>query len=306
MNDFNNFFIVLTIILTALVLITSFAAAEEPNFENKDLLITAEELNLMLEEEKENLKIIDVRSSAKYLLGHLPRAVNMWGDDFSDPEAWVDGLIAKPGAFAAAAQEKGINNNSEIVVYDENSSLWAARLWWVFKVYDHQNIRILEGGYDAWKRKDYETKIFPYKTKKGNFIVRDVNNDWIVNSDTIAENINNKDFIILDTRSEAEFMGKETNSAAPRKGRIPNSIHIEWTEALNDDYSFKSATEIAEIYEAKGVVKDKAVISPLSHTGVKAAHTFFVLRLLGYDNLKLYDESWVGWSNRSDLPIEKN
>jgi len=306
MNTFDNFFIVLTIILTALILLTSFTAAAERNFENKDLLITAEELNLMLEGEKENLKIIDVRSSTKYLLGHLPRAVNMWGDDFSDPEAWVEGLIAKPAAFAAAAQEKGVNNNSEIIVYAENSSPWAARLWWVFKVYDHQNIRLLEGGYDNWKHKGYETKIFPYKSNKGNFIVSDVNNDWIVNSDTIAENINNKDFIVLDTRSEAEFRGEKTNSAAPRKGRIPNAIHIEWTEVLNDDYSFKSAVEIAEIYESKGVSKDKEIIAPFSHSGVRAAHTFFVLRLLGYDNLKLYDESWVGWSNRTDLPLEKN
>ncbi|CCU80144.1 Thiosulfate sulfurtransferase, rhodanese [Halanaerobium saccharolyticum subsp. saccharolyticum DSM 6643] len=306
MNNFTNFFIILSIILSTLILITSFATAEERNFESSEFLISAEELNQMIEEEKENLKILDVRNSTKYLLGHLPRAVNMWDDDFTDPDGWVKGLIAKPGAFAAAAQEKGINKNSQIIVYDNNSNLWAARLWWVFKVYDHQNIKILEGGYDAWKNKGYETKILPHKNKKGNFIVSDVNNNWIVNSDTIAENLNNKDFVILDTRSEAEFMGEETNSAAPRKGRIPNAIHINWTEVLNDDYSFKSAAKIAEIYEANGITREKEVVALISHTGVRAAHTFFALKLLGYENLKLYDEAWVGWSNRSDLPLEKN
>ncbi len=305
MNNSNNFLIVLTIILSILILIAPFTAAADPNFENKEFLISAEELNQMIKAEKENLKIIDVRNSAKYLLGHLPGAVNMWNNDFSDPEGWVDGLIAKPGAFAAVAQEKGINNNSEIVVYDDNSSLWAARLWWIFKVYDHQNIKILEGGYDAWKNKDYKTKMLPYKSKKGNFIVSDVKNDWLINSDTIAENLNNESFVVLDTRSEAEFTGQETNSTAPRKGRIPNSIHIEWTEVLNDDYSFKSAAEITEFYDLKGITKEKEVIVLISHTGVKAAHTFFVLKLLGYKNLKLYDESWVAWSNRSDLPLEK-
>ena len=306
MNNFTNFFIILSIILSTLILITSFATAEERNFESSEFLISAEELNQMIEEEKENLKILDVRNSTKYLLGHLPRAVNMWDDDFTDPDGWVKGLIAKPGAFAAVAQEKGVNKNSQIIVYDNNSNLWAARLWWVFKVYDHQNIKILEGGYDAWKNKGYETKILPHKNKKGNFIVSDVNNNWIVNSDTIAENLNNKDFVILDTRSEAEFMGEETNSAAPRKGRIPNAIHINWTEVLNDDYSFKSAAKIAEIYEANGITREKEVVALISHTGVRAAHTFFALKLLGYENLKLYDESWVGWSNRSDLPLEKN
>jgi len=306
MNNFTNFFIILSIILSTLILITSFTAAEERNFENSEFLISAEELNQMIKEKKEKLKIIDVRNSTKYLLGHLPGSVNMWGNDFSNPEGWVEGLIAKPGAFAAAAQEKGINNNSKVVVYDDNNNLWAARLWWIFKVYDHQNIKILEGGYDAWKNNDYKTKILPYKNKKGNFIVSDVNNDWIVNSDTIAENLNNKDFVILDTRSEAEFIGKETNSAAPRKGKIPNSVHIEWTKTIDDDYSFKSAAKIAEIHEAKGITKEKEVIALVSHTGVRAAHTFFALKLLGYENLKLYDESWVGWSNRSDLPIEQN
>ena len=306
MNNFTNFFIILSIILSTLILITACTAAEERNFENREFLISAEELNQLIKEEKENLKILDVRKSTKYLLGHLPHAVNMWDDDFTDPDGWVKGLIAKPGAFAAVAQEKGVNKNSQIIVYDNNSNLWAARLWWVFKVYDHQNIKILEGGYDAWKNKGYQTKILPHKNKKGNFIVSDVNNDWIVNSDTIAENLNNKGFVILDTRSEAEFMGEETNSAAPRKGRIPNAIHINWTEVLNDDYSFKSAAKIAEIYEAKGITKEKEVIALISHTGSRAAHTFFALKLLGYENLKLYDEAWVGWSNRSDLPVEQN
>lgn len=306
MNSINKFYLILIFVLTAFMLLTSFAAAEEHNFENSDYLISAENLNQLIKTNKENLKIIDVRSSAKYLLGHLPNSVHMWGDDFSNPEGWVEGLIAKPGAFTAAAQEKGINNNSQIIVYDDHNSVWAARLWWVFKVYDHQNIKVLEGGYDAWKNNDFETKILPFRTKKGDFIVSDVNNDWIVNSDTIAENINNENFIVVDTRTEAEFTGEETNSAAPRKGRIPNSIHIEWTKVLNDDYSFKSAEEIAEIYEAQGVTKEKEVIALLSHTGVRAAHSFFVLKLLGYENIKLYDESWVGWSSRSDLPLEKN
>ncbi|MFP4021743.1 MAG: sulfurtransferase [Halanaerobium sp.] len=294
------------IILITLLIITAFNAAAAEEFENPELLISAEELNQKLEAEEDNLKIIDVRNSAKYLLGHIPGSVNMWGNDFSNPEGWIDGLIAEPKAFSDIAQEKGINNDSEIVVYDDSDSIWAARLWWIFRVYDHQDIKVLEGGFDAWKEKDFETKMLPFNPEKGDFEVEDVNNDWIVNTDTIAENLEDDDFIVLDTRTEAEYLGEETNSGAPRSGRIPNSVHIEWNQVLDEDNNFKSASEIEEIYESKGINKNKEVIAPLCHTGVRAAHTFFTLKLLGYDNIKLYDESWVGWSSRSDLPVEKN
>ncbi|MFP4198291.1 MAG: sulfurtransferase [Halanaerobium sp.] len=306
-------FILILIITLSISFSFSIMAAAERDYENPDLLISAEELNEKMEDESEdetenkneNLKIIDVRNSAKYLMGHLPQAVNMWGDDLSNPEGWVDGLIAEPEAFSAVAQAKGINNDSQIIVYDDHNSIWAARLWWIFRVYGHQDVKILEGGYSAWKEEDFETKILPHNPEEGNFVVEDVNNDWIVNSDTIAENLDNEDFIVLDTRSEAEYLGEETNSGAARKGRIPNSIHLEWDQVLNDDYSFKSAAEIEEIYKKRGITKDKELIAPMCHTGVRAAHTFFTLKLMGYDNLKLYDESWVGWSNRSDLPVER-
>ncbi|MFW6273304.1 MAG: sulfurtransferase, partial [Halanaerobium sp.] len=231
------------IILITLLIITAFNAAAAEEFENPELLISAEELNQKLEAEEDNLKIIDVRNSAKYLLGHIPGSVNMWGNDFSNPEGWIDGLIAEPKAFSDIAQEKGINNDSEIVVYDDSDSIWAARLWWIFRVYDHQDIKVLEGGFDAWKEKDFETKMLPFNPEKGDFEVEDVNNDWIVNTDTIAENLEDDDFIVLDTRTEAEYLGEETNSGAPRRGRIPNSVHIEWNQVLDEDNNFKSASE---------------------------------------------------------------
>jgi thiosulfate/3-mercaptopyruvate sulfurtransferase len=298
------------LILNSIIIISIFfsftaLAVSERGFENPELLISAAELNEKLENENNRLKIIDVRNSARYLLGHLPEAVSMWSDDFSNPEGWVEGLIAEPEAFSAAAQEKGINNDSEIIVYDENSGIWAARLWWIFRVYGHQNVKILEGGYDNWKAEDFETKMLPNYPEEGNFVVKDVKNEWIVNSDTIAENLDNENFVVLDTRTEAEYLGEETNSGAPRKGRIPNSIHLEWDSVLNEDYTFKSAAELKKLFEENGITKDKEVIAPMCHTGVRAAHSFFALKLIGYENLKLYDESWVGWSSRSDLPVEK-
>lgn len=305
MNNYYKFNLFL-IILISFLLLSSLVAGAQEDFSEPELLISAAELNEKLENENGDLKIIDVRNSAKYLLGHLPDAVHMWGDNLSAVQGWVPELIPEANIFSSITQEKGINNDSEIIIYGDHKSPWPARLWFIFKVYDHQNVRILNGGYQAWKNEDYETKMLPYNPDQGNFEVRDVNNEWLINSDTIAENLDNENFLVLDTRSEAEYLGEETNTAAPRKGRIPGSIHLEWSAVLDEEGNYKSPAEISELYQQVGISKEKEVIAVLSHNGVQAAHTFFTLHLLGYENLKLYDEAWVGWSSRSDLPVEIN
>lgn len=303
-------FLAITIIFITIFFSFTLNTAAQSNFKNSELLISAAELNEKLENERKDeskkMKIIDVRRSAKYLLGHLPDAVHMWGDDLSAVQGWVPELIPEVNDFSSIVQEKGINNGSEIIIYGDHDSPWPARLWFIFRVYDQQNVRILNGGYQAWKDEDFETEMLPYNPDPGDFEVRDVNNEWLINSDTIAENLDNENFLILDTRSKAEYSGEETDSAAPRKGRIPGSIHLEWSAVLNEDGNYKFPAEISELYQQAGVSKGKEVIAVLSHNGVRAAHSFFTLKLLGYDNLKLYDEAWVGWSSRSDLPVEKN
>jgi len=295
---------IILIIITALIIFSSLSSASD--LARTEFLISAVELNEMQETEAEKIKIIDVRSSGKYLLGHLPDAVHMWGDDLRAVQSWVPELIPKAAVFSSIAQEKGINNNSKLIIYGEQDSPWPARLWFIFNLYAHPEVRILDGGYQAWKNKDYETEILPYNSGEGDFEVRDVNNEWLINSDTIAENLDNEDFLVLDLRSEAEYSGEETGSGAPRRGRIPGSIHLEWSAVLDEQGNFRPTAVISELYQQAGVTKDKETIALLSHKGIYAAHSFFTLKLLGYDNIKLYDEAWVGWSSRSDLPVEMN
>jgi thiosulfate/3-mercaptopyruvate sulfurtransferase len=290
------------ILMIIIVVFASLAAGAE--FARPELLISAAELNEILENESEEIKIIDVRNSGKYLLGHLPEAAHMWGDDLSAVQGWVPELIPEAADFSSIAREKGIDSDSKIIIYGDQDSPWPARLWFIFRLYQHQDVRLLKGGYQAWKNEDYETKILPFNPEEGNFEVRDVKNEWLITSDTIAENLDNDNFLVLDVRSEAEYLGEETNSAAPRKGRIPGSIHLEWSAVLDEDGNYKPAAEITELYQELGVSKDKEAIVLISHNGVRAAHSFFTLRLLGYENIKLYDEAWVGWSSRSDLPVE--
>lgn len=290
--------------LLFILLSFSCSAAAQSNFDKSELFISAEELKQKLESNV-NLKIIDVRSSAQYLLGHLPEAVHMWGADLSAQEGWVAELIPEAKIFSLRAQEKGINNDSEIIIYSDADSPWAARLAFIFKYYNHQNVKILNGGYQAWKEKEFESNMLPFKPEEGDFWVEDVNNDWLLSSDTIAENLDNDDFIILDLRSSEEYSGAIKKTGAYRKGRIPGSINLEWSELFNAENKLKSREELQKIFEEKNIPKDKnKTVVLLSHEGIEASHTYFILKTLGYQNLKLYDEAWLGWSHRSDLPVK--
>lgn len=290
--------------LLFILLSFSWSAAAQSDFTKSELFISAEQLKQKLESNK-NMKIIDVRSSAQYLLGHLPGAVHMWGADLSAQEGWVPELIPEAKIFSLRAQEKGINNDSEVIIYSDADSPWAARLAFIFKYYNHQNVKILNGGYQAWKENDFESNMLPFKAEEGDFWVEDVNNDWLLSSDTIAENLDNDNFIILDLRSSEEYSGVLKKTGAYRKGRIPGSINLEWAELFNAENKLKSKEELEKIFKEKNIPKyKKKTVVLLSHDGVKASHTYFVLENMGYQNLKLYDEAWLGWSHRSDLPVE--
>ncbi|ADO77956.1 sulfurtransferase [Halanaerobium praevalens] len=274
------------------------------NYQKSELLISPTALKEKLELDNNKLKIIDVRSSLNYLLAHIPGAVNLQPANFSNDKAWVSGLIAEPQNFNFVVAKKGIHNDSEIIIYADQNQVWPTRLWFIFKLYGKNKVRILKGGLKAWKEEDFALERMSFRPQKGDFVVNKVNNDLLINTDTIAENLNNKDFLIVDTRPKAEFLGQNTTAKAQRQGRIPNSVHLDWQEFLDQNNNFKSIAVIKEILAAKGINKNKETIVFLSREGVEASFSFFTLKLLGYNNLKLYDDSWLGWSQRKDLPIQ--
>lgn len=298
---------IITVVTLFFLIIVIFNSVQAAEIQKEDFFISAAELKTEINQ-NQNLKIIDVRNSARHLLGHIPKSVQLWGDDLNAQQGWVPELIPEAQFFSDIAQKKGINNNSKIVVYSEQDSPWAARLWFIFRFYGHQNIKILKGGYQAWQQKDFETEMLPTKIEKGNFEVQDALNENLIVSDTIAENLENDDYLILDLRTKAEFLGEKESSGASRSGRIPGSIHLDWSEVFTEKEKLKSEDELLKIFTEIGLDidlnKDNKNIILVSTEGVKAAHVFFILEELGYKNLKLYDEAWLGWSSRSDLPIK--
>lgn len=298
-------YLYILIILYIIISISPSISAENRDFDNPNYLVSASKLNSRIKDN--NLVIIDVRQSGQYVLGHIPGAVNMWGEDFTQINGWIEGLIPQANYFSFICQKKGINNSSEIVLYDNKTGLWASRLWLIFKFYGHDNVKILEGGLENWKNSGFKTDIFAnLPEKNGNFYVKNVKNNWLIKSQSIALNLKNNDLFLIDTRSEEEYSGNTIKRKDIIKGHIPGSVNVEWNEVINEDGFLKNSEKIKAIYRKKGVLDNDKTIILISNTAVRASHTFFVLNLIGCDNLKLYDDSYLGWSRLKGLKIQKN
>lgn len=285
---------ILFLTLSLLMSISLPLSAENTVLRRSKYLISAEQLKSRINDE--NLVIIDVRPRNAYVMGHIPGAVNMWKEDFSRVNGWIDCQIPSAEYFSFICQNRGINNNSEIIIYDEKTSLWSSRLWWIFNFFGHNRVRILDGGLAAWKNYAYQTKIFAVLPKtRGDFSVQNVKNSWLIDSDTLSLKIKNNNYLILDTRSPAEFSSEEE---AGFTAHLPCAVNVEWKKVIDKNGFFKSAEEIRKIYSKKNIITNDKTIISVSNTAVRAAHSFFALTLAGFDNIKLYDDAYLGWHKK--------
>ncbi|SJZ37482.1 rhodanese-like domain-containing protein [Selenihalanaerobacter shriftii] len=285
---------------------------EERGYANPDALISAEDLQDI--KDKDDVVVVDFRHIAKYKLGHVPGAVNVYRSDEENPNAEYGGMRATPKQMEKMLQSRGINNGDLIVIYDDRGDYDASRMWWILTMYGYDNVKLLDGGIVRWEALGYDTQISTPDVEEGNFkFDRDeINEDkWLATVEDVKKAIDDKNTVILDTRSEGEYTGAELKKGAERKGRIPTATWIEWKHAINGGKSegirtFKTAQELKKVYGSKGVTADKQII-PYCQSAVRSAHTTFVLtQLLGYEDVRNYDESWIGWSSREELPLEKD
>ncbi|WP_170251814.1 sulfurtransferase [Aquimarina intermedia] len=281
---------------------------EVSSYASSDHLIEAEEL-LKVYRQK-HLKIIDFRKATAYAEKHIDGALNIWRTDIEDTSYPYKGMMANKEKLEALFRKLGIKNDDLLIVYDDKGSADASRLWWVLKNYNFESVRILNGGLKAWETIEgaMNDKLVPIISSE--FILPVMSSlDLLIEKDEMIEMVNsNRKKIILDTRSQDEFTGKRQKNGAARAGRIPNSVLIDWAEAIEYEgtQKFKTYNELEKIYNRLGASKNDLIIS-YCHSGVRSAHTTFVLtELLGYNNVKNYDGSWVEWSYFKNLPFEQD
>jgi thiosulfate/3-mercaptopyruvate sulfurtransferase len=194
----------------------------------------------------------------------------------------------------------GINAADTIVIYDEKAECDAARLWWVLKFYGHKNVKLLNGGLTTWNALGNELSIDAAISDTTAYRFQLQPDSSILALLGAIELMPDSDLLLLDTRGTDEYSGEFHKSGAAYPGHIKGAINLDWAVAVDYDgtQKFLSAQELKARYAAIGIDGTKPVIT-YCHSGVRSAHTLFVLtELLGYRNIKNYDGSWVEWSHR--------
>ena len=280
-------------IVMALVLTMVFAGGGRESGES--LLVTAE----WLEDNLDRVIVVDYgRSYEDFQKGHIPGAVYLDRSIFYDERNGIAGMLPDPEDIGAELGARGIDNRTTVVMYDSGNNLWASRAFWGFEVLGHRKVRLLDGGFAAWEELSYPVRMADEHRQAATFRVR-FQPELIVDSAEILANYGNEDFVVLDTRSQDEYEGSDVR--ANRGGHIPGAVHIDWIKNIDADGRFETAGTLATIYD--DTIDRNSRIATHCQTGVRGAHSYFALRLLGYKNVALYDGSWVEWGNRDDTPI---
>jgi len=245
-----------------------------------------------------------------YETGHIPGAVKVdWHTDLNDPVArdYVDAE-----GFARLMSEKGISRDTTIVFYGDNFNWWAAYALWVTSLFGHPDARLLDGGRQKWVAESRElTKDVPRpepaeypRVERDDSRIRAFRDQVLQHARAGGR--------LVDVRSPGEFSGELLHmpdypqEGALRGGHVPGASNVPWKTAANEDGTFKEAADLRRIYlEELGLGADEEVVA-YCRIGERSSHTWFVLtHLLGLENVRNYDGSWVEWGNAVGVPIER-
>ncbi len=286
-------------LLTLVVVGASFSIRGE-GYAHPEMLVETEWLVEHLTDP--NVRIVDLRSAEAYAEGHIPNAVHMDPGRLRNSE---DRLlyVPSPEQFAAWMSELGIGTRTRVVAYDDVGGQAAARLWVLLDYYGHTACSLLNGGWRKWVKEGRPVTREVPRVERAEFRIR-TNPVTMCTAPELAQKLRAESVIMLDARSPEEYRGERV--LGPRAGHIPGALNLEWRVNLTegDVPVFKSAAELRRLYESLGITPDKEVIT-YCQGGGRAAHTLFVLRLLGYTKSRTYYGSWQDWSTRDDVPVEK-
>jgi thiosulfate/3-mercaptopyruvate sulfurtransferase len=240
-----------------------------------------------------------------YDAGHLAGAVKLdWKKDLQDP---VRRDFVNKEQFEALLSSRGIGNGDTVVLYGGNNNWFAAYAYWYFKLYGHEQVKLLDGGRKKWEldnrplaKDEVQRSATTYTAQPQDTSIRAFRDETVA-----AIGVKN----LVDVRSPAEYSGQILAPAhlpqeqAQRAGHIPTAVNVPWSKAANEDGTFKSDDELRAIYADAGLDTSKETIA-YCRIGERSSHTWFVLReLLGEPSVKNYDGSWTEYGSLVGVPV---
>ncbi|WP_227937520.1 sulfurtransferase [Alkalihalobacillus deserti] len=286
------------LLLIACFGLSEWSYAQSLDYPNASILVTVDELEKNLDDK--NMYVIDVRKEG-YTSGHIPGAIQFDMDLLVDNSHPIDGYLVQKESFEKVMRNYGLKNDHTVVIYDQGGDTNATRLFYALEYFGHEDVKIVNGGFAAWEATNKKISTSKYNINRGDFKVIE-KHDLMMTKEEVKAVIGKEEVVLLDVRSPEEYKGRDVR--AKRGGHIPSAINVEWKSVLNEVGvpEFRPLDEIVALLEEVGASKDKKIVVYCQKAN-RASHMYFTLRLLGYENLSVYEGSWEEWGNDPNMPI---
>ncbi|MGV8981303.1 sulfurtransferase [Clostridium sp.] len=251
--------------------------------------------------------LLDARAEKDYTKGHIPGAVNVGWQGFSYMEGkpgdkgW--GVVLSDDKLSEKLSDIGVDKTKTIVVYADNKTGWGedGRFVWMLRMAGIENSKMLNGGFDLWESSKFEVSKEATSPVASSFKIENSDKAMTINTEELKAKLGKVK--ILDSRSKDEYDGA-VNFGEARGGHIPGAINLTFSSLFNEDKTYKSVEEIKAIFKAAGLNKDDEIVTYCT-AGIRSAHLALSLKMMGYNNVKNYDESFYTWAKDESLKVEK-
>jgi thiosulfate/3-mercaptopyruvate sulfurtransferase len=265
-------------------------------FENPSLVISVDEASKLHRNNNEDIVFIDTRNYWKYAKGHIPGAFNLELYGFHWVDTSRDGISAFAKEMRMLFASLGIKRETQVVFYQNNSGYDAVRGVWLLSFLGHDRTRLLDGGLNLWKRRSLPTSTKDPNPRRMSKFPLKLDFSVLATLDSLSSDLEKRAVQVLDVRTPGEYAG--IFRRAQKTGHVPGALNLEWKLALRRDGTLKNENQLLKIYSR--LLEKNGEIVTYCQSGYRAAHSWLILKLLGFENVKNYLGSWYEWGNHPE------